>query len=221
MRGADIPILLKRRATATGSFPTMIGTPTFAVGGGGTLNYPAGIATGDRIYVIVYNGVPASPTSSVYTTYQSGTGNLGAAYAIYTRTADGSEGSSTGITGGSSTYYTCFVLRGMNGTPEESWSGVSAYSNVPSTTSITTPSATSTKTNCWQIIGIWENQNNANTVNSAPAGSTLIKLSTGVESVVYYYVPLAAAGASGTNTFSWVSGVNNYGDSFSFIARSA
>lgn len=221
MRPNQIPIFLRPASPVVGgSFPTMVGTSTTATGAGATLTYPAGIAIGDRIYVVSYSGVPAAPTSSAFATYQSGTGTLGSPYAIYTRTADGTEGASTAVTGNAATQYICFVLRGLNATPEESFS-ISGYTNVPSGTSITTPSATSTKTNCWEIIGVWENQNAANTVNSAPAGSTLIKLFTSSQSVVLYYVPQAAAGASGTNTFSWTSGTNNYGDAFSFMARSA
>lgn len=221
MRPNQIPIFLRPvPVVVVGTFPTMVGTPTTATGASGTLAYPAGIAVGDRIYVVVYGGA-GSITSSTFAAFQSGTGNLGTPYAIYTRTADGTETASATITGSASAQYTCWVEHGVNATPEEGWSGLSAYSNVPSGTSITTPSATSTKTNCWQIIGIWENQNLANTVNTAPAGATLIKLFTGSESVALYFVPQAAAGASGTNTFAWTSGVNNFGDSFSFISRSA
>ncbi len=222
MRPNQVPIYLRAVAApppAGGSFPTIVGTPVSVAGPAG-FTYPAGIAVGDRIYILQVDGSAGGTFSSAYSTYQSGNGNLGTGYTLFYRVADGSEGASTTTSGNGSCQYICWVVRGWDtGTPEEGWSGLSAYNNVSNPSTITIPSSTSTKANCLEFMIVWDNQNNADTVTTAPSGATLIKTQTGAaDSISVWYKQQAAAGASGTNTFGW-SVAGAWGDAVSFMVR--
>lgn len=197
--------------------PTLVGTATTSSGASSSLNFVSGIVAGDRIYVVAY-GAASSITSPAFTTYQSGLGNFSLPYAIYTRTATGSEGASAVITGSASVEYMMFVLRGVNATTQEEAFAITAANN---TATYTIPSSTSTINDSLQISFCVDNQHASNTVTTAPASGTLVKLDQSAGALLTsatYFRTMTVAGAISATTLVWTTGAA-YGDAFTFVAR--
>lgn len=181
-----------------------------------TVTKPTGLASGDRLIVIVNHNNETLTVSdnngATPTTKENGEmgGGVGTgAFTVFYRNAGGSEPASYAFTMSGSDRW-AVVGFGLRGQAASIWDVTPAFGQQESSSAPTCPACVTIASGAWAFACAGIDNAAGGTFNAAPAGWTLVATQNGQQPISIYSLEMLTPGSTGAQDFGATAVVTNY-----------